>query len=403
MIIERDVPIQVDDGLVLRADIFRPDDEKPAPIVMTQGPYGKGVEYKDGYAPHWKWLLEKHPNILSGSTKSFETWETVDPELWTGWGYVCIRVDSRGSGRTPGYLDIFSPREIKDFYDAIEWAGVQKWSNGKVGLLGISYYAISQWLVAALQPPHLAALIPLEGAADHYRDIGRHGGIASDGFFAFWYAAQVISNQHGNPKGKIDPWMNELATGPSKLSEEELFKNRCDPVQDVIDHPLDDQFYRDRSSDFSKIKVPFLSAGSWGGHGLHARGNFEAFGRAASKQKWLQIHPGRHEEWFYLDDQMDLQRRFFDHFLKGIDNGWDKERPVLLHARKPFSSDFTLRKETEWPLKATQWTKTYLDASSKALWWKEAGKQANIAFDAAGPPLIFTSALLDKKPKSQAH
>jgi putative CocE/NonD family hydrolase len=152
MIIERDVPIPSDD-ITLRADVFRPKDSNsnPAPVIMTMGPYGKGVEYKTGYPPQWKWLITTYPDILPGSTRSFMTWETVDPETWVPWGYVVIRVDSRGAGRSPGYLDIFSPREVKDYYNAIEWAGTQEWSNGKVGLNGISYYAINQWAVAALQ------------------------------------------------------------------------------------------------------------------------------------------------------------------------------------------------------------------------------------------------------------
>jgi putative CocE/NonD family hydrolase len=150
MIIERDVSIP-SDGITLRADIFRPKDSKLAPIIMTMGPYGKGVEYKTGYASQWNWFINAHPDVLPGSTRSFMTWETVDPETWIPWGYAVIRVDSRGAGRSPGHLDIFSPQETKDYYNAIEWAGVQPWSNGKVGLNGISYYAINQWNVAALQ------------------------------------------------------------------------------------------------------------------------------------------------------------------------------------------------------------------------------------------------------------
>ncbi|HET9904973.1 MAG TPA: CocE/NonD family hydrolase, partial [Xanthobacteraceae bacterium] len=170
MIIERDVPITMDDGLVLRADVYRPKTAEKVPVVMTSGPYGKGVMYQEHYKLMWDWLVEQHPDLLPGSTRSFLTWETVDPEIWVPWGYAVVRVDSRGAGRSPGYLDIFSPRETRDYYNAIEWAGTQPWSNGKVGLNGISYYAINQWHVASLQPPHLTAMVPWEGAADMYRD-----------------------------------------------------------------------------------------------------------------------------------------------------------------------------------------------------------------------------------------
>ena len=178
MIIERDVEIVMDDNLTLRADVFRPADSKPAPVILTQGPYGKGVEWKAGWAASWKSFCEKHPDALAGSTKSFECWEVVDPEIWTSrYDYAVVRVDSRGAGRSPGFLDIMSPREIRDFYNTIEWAGTQSWSNGKVGLCGISYYAMTQWLVASLHPPHLTAMIPWEASADYYRDSSRHGGI----------------------------------------------------------------------------------------------------------------------------------------------------------------------------------------------------------------------------------
>ena len=127
----------------------------------------------------------------------------------------------------------------------------------------------------------------------------------------------------------MDPGIpGERATGPEMLSVRELKANRLTPSDHICKHPLDDQFYRDRSVDWSRVITPFLSCSNWAGYGLHPRGNFEAFTQAASTQKWLECHPGKHEEWFYLEQSMSLQRRFLDHFLKGIDNGWDSELPV---------------------------------------------------------------------------
>jgi uncharacterized protein len=397
MIIERDIAIPTDDGLILRADIFRPEDGKPAPVIMSLGPYGKGVRYSDGYKPQWQWMMATHPNVLPGSSKAFMVWETVDPEIWVPWGYVCIRVDSRGAGRSPGRLDIFSPREVKDYYDAIEWAGVQPWCSGKVGLNGISYFAINQWLVAALQPPHLAAIVPWEGAADYYRDMSRHGGIQCNGFVEAWYPRQVVSVQHGNPEGREDIWLEDLATGPEKLSKEALLANRSDPITDVLERPLDGQFYRERSPDWSRVKVPFLSAANWAGFGLHPRGNFEAFTQAASTEKWLECHPGRHEEWFYLERGMDLQKRFLDYFLKGASNGWDREPPVWLHLRRPFSEEFEVRKEEAWPLPHTKWTSTYLSAADRSLQWQTPKDSSKTVFDALGEPVTFLSPPLSRE------
>ncbi len=365
MIIERDLPVEMDDGVVLRVDVFRPDTKEKVPVVLAGGPYGKGVKYQEHYKPLWDSLVKMHPDILEGSQHRWLTWETVDPEIWVPWGYACVRVDSRGAGRSPGYLDIFSPRETKDFAIAIEWAGQQKWSNGKVGLNGVSYYAINQWQVAELQPKHLTAMIPWEGAADHYRDWARHGGILSNKFMEIWYPRQVEAVQHGNPNGPRDHWMETRSTGPATLSKEELKDNRADTLANFLAREMDDDWYRSRSPDWSKVKVPFLSAGSWAGFGLHPRGNFEAYTQAASEEKWLEGHPGRHEEWFYLEYGMELQKRFFDYYLKGEQNGWEKEPRVWLNLRRPFTDEVELRKEHEWPLKGTKWTKLYLHAGGK--------------------------------------
>src|SRR6516225_4002947 len=87
MVIERDLPITMDDGLILRADVYRPKTDAPVPVIMTLGPYGKGVMYQDHYKAMWDWLIEQHPDLLPGSTRSFMAWETVDPETWVPWGW----------------------------------------------------------------------------------------------------------------------------------------------------------------------------------------------------------------------------------------------------------------------------------------------------------------------------
>jgi hypothetical protein len=396
VIVERDLEIPMDDGLVLRADVFRPDEPEPVPVVMTLGPYGKGIRYQDGYKAQWDWLVSAHPDILEGSSRSYLTWETVDPEIWVPWGYAVVRVDSRGAGRSPGHLNLFSSREVRDYHDAIEWAAAQHWSTDAVGLCGISYYAINQWLVAALKPPHLAAMIAWEGAADAYRDQARHGGILSNLFFELWYPLQVLSVQHGNPATPIDPWLGERASGPEELDDEQLAGNRTDPRAGSAQQ-LDGEYYRERSADWSLVTVPFLSAANWGGFGLHSRGNFEAFTQAESSERWLEVHPGRHEEWFYLPYGMQLQRRFMEHYLKGADNGWDDEPRVQLNIRRAFSDEFELRKEHEWPLARTHWTKLYLDAAANSLDWNEPATPGSVSFRAMGEPITLLSRPFDEE------
>ena len=388
MRIDWNVPITMDDGLVLRADVFRPLGEGRHPVLLTYGPYAKGLAFQDGYPSAWERMVREHPDVAAGSSNLYQAWEVVDPEKWVPEGYACVRVDSRGAGCSPGYVDPFSPRERKDFYDCIEWAGVQPWSSGKVGLNGISYFGTNQWQVASLQPPHLAAMCVWEGAADWYRDMTHHGGILST-FWANWYDMQVKTVQYGaGERGRRSRAHGELVCGPEILSEEALAANRCDFGGEIRAHPLDDDYHRARSPDWSKITVPILSAANWGGQGLHPRGNFEAFTRAASKDKWLEVHGIEHWTHFYTDYGRTLQLRFFDHFLKGEANGWDAQPRVLLQVRHP-GERFVERAEAAWPLPDTQWTKLFLDPRDGALRDKVPNAPATLTFDALGDGLTF--------------
>src|SRR6202795_486813 len=218
MRIDWDVPIKMDDGLVLRADVFRPVAAGRYPVILSHGPYAKGLAFQDGYPSAWQLMAEKHPDVTAGSSNLYQSWERVDSEKWVPHKYACVRVDSRGCGVSPGFIDHFSPRETKDYYDCIEWAGVQPWSNGKVGLNGISYYGMNQWQVASLRPPHLAAICVWEGAADFYRDVSHHGGIYCT-FASKWYGKQVTSVQHGlGTRGPRSRVTGALVCGPETLS-----------------------------------------------------------------------------------------------------------------------------------------------------------------------------------------
>lgn len=390
MTIDWDVPIKMDDGLVLRADVYRPVADGKYPVILTYGPYAKGLAFQEGYPSAWDRMVEKHPDVAAGSTNKYQSWEVVDPEKWVPAGYASVRVDSRGAGRSPGHIDHFSPRETKDFYECIEWAGVQPWSSGKVGLNGISYYGINQWHVASLQPPHLAAMCIWEGAADWYRDMTHHGGILST-FWANWYDMQVKTVQYGlgenGPKSRVT---GDLVCGPETLSEAELAKNRCDFGNDIFAHPLDDAYHKGRSPQWDKITVPMLSAANWGGQGLHPRGNFEGYVRAASTQKWLEAHGIEHWTHFYTDYGRELQKRFFDYFLKGEKNGWDKQPKVQLQVRHP-GEKFVERQENEWPIARTQWTKFYFHPEDLSLTTSPPKAATKLDYDALGDGITFMS------------
>jgi predicted acyl esterase len=388
MQIDWDAPITTDDGVVLRADVFRPIGDGKYPVILSYGPYAKGLEFKEGYKGNWARLTKAAPEVLEGSSNKYQNWELVDPEKWVPEGYACVRVDSRGAGRSPGIIDSWSSREARDFYECIEWAGTQSWSNGKVGINGISYYAMNQWQVGALRPPHLAALCIWEGASDYYRELARHGGILCD-FLGNWYNRQVLSVQYGvGERGARNPITGETIAGPYTLTDEELKTNRADVGGEALRRPFIDDYYRARMPDFSKIEVPLLSAANWGGQGLHPRGNFEGYLRAGSRQKWLEVHGDTHFTHFYSNYGSDLQKRFFGHFLKGENTGWDKQPRVSLNIRRP-GEKFELRAETEWPLSRTEWTKYYLQPTDRVLTTARANVETTISYETAGEGVSF--------------
>jgi predicted acyl esterase len=397
MVVEWDAPITMDDGIVLRADVYRPLGEGRHPVLMTHGPYAKGLSFQEGFAYAWMQLARDRPDALEGSSNKYQSWETPDPEIWTrDWGYVCIRVDSRGSGRSPGFLDCFSDRETRDYAACIEWAGEQPWSNRKVGLFGISYYAINQWQVAARKPKHLAAICAFEGASDLYRDGSRHGGILTD-FWMKWYPAQISSVQHGlGTRGRINRNTGEPIAGPKTLSPEEMARNAADLVAQHRENRLaTDPYFIERQVKLEDIEVPVLSRGNWGGIALHLRGNIEAFMRVSSKKKWLEMHGDTHWTDFYTPEGRAFMRRFLDHFLKDEDNGWDREPPILLNVRHP-NEKFVPRTEHEWPLARTEWTWMHLDGASSGIARDAPAAGGKFTFDAAGAGHTFYAAPVDR-------
>lgn len=355
------IPITMNDGVVLRADLFQPIDGKPVPTIMSYGCYAKGQAFQDAYGPQWDSMTEEFPEIKEGTTNNYQCWELTDPERWIPHGYAVLRVDSRGAGWSEGVQDLWSAREVKDYHDCIEWAGSQAWCNGNIGLLGISYYAANQWLVAATQPRHLKAIIPWEGASDCYRELYFHGGVRCT-FLDSWLPRQVAMQYGQGERSRRHPVTGEPCGGPLTLSEDELASRRVDKRKEVKAHPLQDGFYDETITNFEKVTVPFLSSANWGGQGLHLRGNIEAFIKSNSQDKYLEVHGLEHWTHFYTNYGMDLQKRFFDRYLKGDVAAWEKQPRVQLQVRHV--DRFEQRGENEWPLARTVWTPWHLDGDS---------------------------------------
>ncbi len=330
LLIDKDVDVPMRDGARLKADVFRPDDNGKFPAILNLGPYQKDKV----------WIP---PSTLEEKPNPYMNWETVNPEWWVPKGYAAVRVDGRGSGKSPGQCEPWSLQEAIDFYDAIEWAAKQPWCNGKVGLSGISYFAINQWFVANLQPPSLKAIIPWEGFADLYRDALFHGGLLSL-FMPNWFTAHLMHHTVGRASQNLpDAW-------------------QVNTLYFWLHNNLDSGAFAGAQAQWDKITVPMFTVGNWSGMALHLRGNTEAFMRAASPHKKLRIHAGTHVHPFYTEDGRRDQLRFLDYWLKDIDNGVMREPPVKLAIRKGHD-EIEWRDEHEWPLKRTRWTKLYFDLS----------------------------------------
>ena len=389
MRIDWDAPIEMDDGVVLRADVFRPVAEGQYPVILSYGPYAKGLAFQEGYKSAWMRMTTAYPETAAGSSNKYQNWELVDPEKWVPDGYAIVRVDSRGAGRSPGYLDVWSPREAKDLHDCVEWAGTQPWSNGKVGINGISYYAMNQWHVAPLRPPHLAALCIWEGSSDYYRELCRHGGILCD-FLASWSRRQVTSVQHGvGERGPRSPVTGEPVAGPQTLPEEELAQEPRRRRRRGAAAPADRRLLpRAHAANSSRSTCRCCRRPTGAARACIRAAISKAICAAGSRQKWLEVHGDTHFSHFYTNYGAGLQRRFFGHFLKGEDTGWDKQPKVALNIRRP-GEKFTLRAENEWPLARTQWTRFYLQPGDRSLSREPPKTATTLSYETTGDGLTF--------------
>lgn len=397
IVVDKDVEIPMRDGAKLVANVYRPDAPGKFPALTACGPYGKDVHLKDNFPLAYAHIENNQPEILANSSGKFLQHEMPDVECLVREGYVVVRGDIRGTGKTPGVQEPNSPQEYRDGYDVVEWAAAQPWCTGKVGMAGISYHAVGQWVVAGQKPPHLACILPWHGTAEYYDCRSRHGGIFCDGFTRGWWERQKV-NQHGSPDSPYtDIFTGQRHTGPVTLSQEERDANRPDYVGDILRHPLLDDWYKSRMPQYENIEIPALVVANWGGLGLHLRGTIEAFNKIASKEKWLKVESGPYFTTPMLPKNIAMQLKFFDHYLKGIDNGWEKETRVEVSIRQPDDKVNRWVPDTQWPLSGTRWTRLHLDLENTALVANAPGAAATASFDATGEGLAFRTAPMEKE------
>lgn len=325
--VDYDVPVTLRDGNKIFVDVFRPAGETEVPVIIGWSPYGKhgAIEYDD---------VLPGADVDTSKLSSDVIFEAPDPGYWCAAGYAVIYPDPRGSWGSEGDASFGTAQEVEDCCDLIEWAGTQPWSTGKVGLGGVSYLAWIQWQVAAARPKHLAAINPVEGVSDFYRELYFHGGIPETKFIP------LIAHLWGHSRGRVEDLeaMREL-------------------------HPLLDDYWREKNAVLSSIDVPAYVVASWTDHALHSRGTLEAFKEISSPQKWLEVHGRKKWQYYYGDESVDRQRQFFDHFLKGADSGIDAWPKVRLEVRDR-SYVGSWQEGTEWPPSRTAYRKLYLDGGT---------------------------------------
>lgn len=331
ILLERDVPIRLRDGVTIYADVFRPVGNDVCPAILAWSPYGKEIGGQ---------MLDDVP-LRSGvpldATSGLEKFEGPDPAYWVAHGYAVVNPDKRGAYMSEGNLLYWGHEDALDGCDVIEWIASQKWCNGKVGMSGNSWLTVSQWFIAAERPEHLAAIAPWEGFCDHYRESGTRGGIPMPEFPEM--IAETFSSAHG---------MLE------------------DQPRMIVEKPFLCDYWLDKAARVENIDIPAYVVASYT-NSVHTHGTFAGYRRMASKEKWLRVH--NTNEWFdyYTPENVDDLRRFFDHYLKGMDNGWEKTPKVRLSVLNPGGRDMVGRAEDEFPLTRTVYRKLYLSAADSTL------------------------------------
>ena len=390
MVIERDVPVRVDDGSCSAPTCSGRPTRAATRSCSAMARTPRGWPSRTA-TPTVAPMVSRAP----GGGRRLEqprtqNWEVVDPEKWVPDGYACVRVDSRGAGRSPGVLEPFSPRETRDFYECIEWAGGQPWSTGKVGLNGISYYAMNQWHVAGA------------AAAAPGRDLRLGGGRRllprchpprrhPVHVLRQWYAKQVTVVQHGRgERGAAQPGHRRAGGRAGDADRRRTGREpRVTFGEQIGDQPLDDEFYRQRSADLPRSPCRCCPPPTGAARACTPAATSKASRRAASAQKWLEVHGLEHWTHFYTDYGADLQKRFFACFLHGDDRGWREQPPVQLQVRT--LDGFIQRGEQEWPLARTQWPRLYLRPAQRTLDTAPPPADERVSYAAAGDGVTFTA------------
>ena len=354
LIYERDIPVKLRDGRTIYADIYRPQGQTNIPVILAWTPYGK----RHWYAENTPGLYQAI-GVPKGTISKLPPFEAPDPMFWCAQGYAIANVDAPGTGYSEGDNTIWTEQGGKDGYDFIEWVATQKWCNGKVGMIGNSGLAMSQWYIAAECPPHLAAIAPWEGTSDLYREWAAPGGVTHTDFTTLIF---------GDYRG---PGLTE------------------DLTDMIRKYPMMNGYWEDKIAKVEKIKIPtYITAGYC--HAYHLRASVGNFNKIKSKKKWIRMH--RNFEWadFNNPQNIDDAKRFFDRYLKDVHNGWEMTPKVRVEVTDAYEYDYvTNRPEEDWPIPRTEYTKFYLNASDNSLTKEPVTEKSSLTYDSAKDEALF--------------
>ena len=340
---EQDVEIVLRDGTKIYADVYRPVTDAPVPAILAWGPAGKrgrnlatGLPMPPMVGMSGDKKMPPPPKGGGGMPKNSElsglqAHGGQDPAIWVQYGYAIVNADPRGIFASEGDIQYFGTTDAQDGYDTVEWIAAQPWCSGKVAMSGSHWYAIEQWFIAAQQPPHLCAIAPAEGHGNFYVDETVRGGIP-----------------------RLDP----SARSRSYSTHGSKIEDICEMAKR---YPLYNAYWADKQADFSRISIPAYVTASWT-QTYHSRGTFEGFNAIASQDKWLRVHDiGEFIDFRKPENILDL-KKFFDHFLKGIDNGWEDTPRVRLATLDPGGENLTNRARESFPQMDQTIHRAYLQA-----------------------------------------
>ncbi|KAL1589838.1 hypothetical protein WHR41_01454 [Cladosporium halotolerans] len=334
--VDHDVEFKVRDGSRLYADIYRPanSSQEKLPAIISWSPYGKKYSALE-MLPMCVWNCCVGRKDLSG----IEKFEGLDPQAWCPRGYAVISVDARGAGDSDGSMHIMGSQDAEDCYDVIEAIAKLTWCNGRIGMAGNSALAIIQWLVAALQPPHLAAIAPWEGSGDIYREQFCRGG---------WFS---MSN--------FDLITREILKGKGGVEDfAEMYKR----------YPLSNEYWQDKRADMTKIQCPVFISGS-DFSSIHTMGAVRGWMELPHNNKWIRW--SSYQEWYELycvksaDEEL---HKYFDRYLRNVDNGWEVDTPKVRWSALQFGDREAIDdiEFADFPIPGTEYKEFFLQPGKLA-------------------------------------